>query len=65
MHGAQVVAILNELLTLEQRSLAPRLVESTVSASSASVPALLLMEETKREQRVRSVAMSFNAQLSR
>ena len=41
MDRTQVVAILNELLTLEQRSLAPRLLEATVSVSSLSVQAMV------------------------
>ena len=39
MDGGLIVAILDELLTLEQRSLAPRLLESTVFVSDLSVAA--------------------------
>jgi hypothetical protein len=54
MERALLVAILNELLGLEQRSLAPRLLESTVSVSSLAAPALGLVQRmttTTREHR--------------
>ncbi|MFH1108615.1 MAG: hypothetical protein V1790_05385 [Planctomycetota bacterium] len=44
MDRGLVVAILNELLTLEQRSLAPRLLESTVFVSDLSVAAFSLVQ---------------------
>ena len=44
MDQGLVVAILNELLTLEQRSLAPRLLESTVFVSDLSVAAFSLVQ---------------------
>ncbi len=44
MERQQTVAILGELLALEQRSLAPRLLESTVSISTLAAPALTLVK---------------------
>jgi len=44
MDRGLVVAILDELLTLEQRSLAPRLLESTVFVSDLSVAAFSLVQ---------------------
>jgi len=44
MDRAQVLAILNELLTDEQNSLALRLLESTISVSSTSVKVWLLVQ---------------------
>jgi hypothetical protein len=44
MDRGLVVAILDELLTLEQRSLAPRLLESTVFVSDLSVAAFGLVQ---------------------
>jgi len=58
MHRAEVVAILNELLTLEQRSLALRLLESTVSVSSPSVPALVLVQRMAAATRDHGAALA-------
>jgi hypothetical protein len=58
MHGAQVVAILNELLSIEQRSLAPRLLEATVSVSSLSIPALVLVQRMTAATRTHSAALA-------
>jgi len=58
MDRAQVVAILNELLTLEQRSIAPRLLEATVSVSSPSVPALVLVQRMATAFREHGAALA-------
>lgn len=58
MDKAQIVAILNELLTLEQRSLAPRLLESTVSVSGPSVPALVLVQRMTAATRDHGAALA-------
>lgn len=58
MHGAQVVAILNELLSLEQSSLARRLLEATVSVSSTSVPALRLVQRMSTAAREHGAALA-------
>lgn len=58
MDRAQEVAILNELLSLEQRSLAPRLLESTVSVSSQSVPALILVQRMATATRDHGAALA-------
>jgi len=58
MHGAQVVAILNELLTHEQRGLTLRLLESTVSVSSPSVPALVLVQRMAAASRAHGAVLA-------
>lgn len=58
MDRAQVVAILNELLTLEQRSIAPRLLEATVSVSSLSVPVLVLIQRMTAATRDHGAALA-------
>jgi len=58
MDKAQTVAILNELLTLEQRSLAPRLLEATVSVSSLTVPALVLVQRMATATRDHGAALA-------
>lgn len=58
MYRAQVVAILNELLTLEQRSFAPRLLEATVSVSSQSVSVLVLVQRMTAATRDHGAALA-------
>ncbi|MEK7730864.1 MAG: hypothetical protein AAB385_03410 [Planctomycetota bacterium] len=58
MDRAQVIAILNELLTLEQRSLSLRLLEATVSVSSLSVPALVLVQRMTAATRDHGAALA-------
>jgi len=54
MERALLVAVLNELLSLEQRSLAPRLLESTVSVSSLAAPAMSLVQRMSNAVREHS-----------
>ncbi len=58
MHEAQIVAILNELLTLEQQSLAHRLLEATVSVTSLSVPVWVLVQRITAATRDHSAALA-------
>jgi len=58
MDRGLVVAILNELLTLEQRSLAPRVLESTVFVSDLSVTAFSLVQRMAQATRDHAAALT-------